>query len=102
VNYDDKQQEVAHWLDRNYGPAIRAAGYKGHDWLSAADDVMEILRSGVPQLPTKVGSLVANSYDKVFFLTDKGWIGISGSSFYPALPYAEWFTILHEGTEDPQ
>ena len=52
-------------------------------------------------LPTKVGSLVANIYGKLFFLTDKGWVGISGHCFYPDLGYSS-LTVIHEGTEDKQ
>lgn len=52
---DDPRQAVAHWLDRNYGPAIHALGHVGHDWLAAADDVLEVARTNMPRSVTETG-----------------------------------------------
>ena len=67
----------------------------------AVKSTQEAERVRAKDLPTKVGSLVANVYGKVFFLTDKGWVGISGHCFYPDLGYSS-LTVIHEGTEDKQ
>lgn len=50
--YDDERQAVAHWLDRNYGTAIWAHYGPGHDWLVAADDLLEVAHAAHPATPT--------------------------------------------------
>ena len=50
--YDDARQAVAHWLDRNYGPSL---GHAVHDWLAAADDVLEVARASMPLIVTETG-----------------------------------------------
>lgn len=54
-----------------------------------------------PELPVKVGSLIQTTGGEVFFLTDKGWVGISGHVFYQDMG-SGLYTTIYEGTKDPQ
>ena len=81
--FDDAIEALARHQRWHHGPEVQ-------QWLTRPVN-----------LPSKVGTLVSNIYGNEFFLTDKGWVGISAHTFYEEPPYG-YFTVLHEGTKDRQ